>query len=275
MNEQSLAIGREAGLAAEHLGIGVTALGKANYAQHAYYGQAFFALSIGFERAAKLAVVVDHCIEHEGAFPTPDVVRAFGHDLKALLGQTDAIAGRRGLSESLGRLPQSKIHEGIIEVLSDFASNITRYYNIDIITGKPGVTKKDDPVALWFEKVIRPVLSIHYGPRQQAKHRYNARAISNLIGGFTLVAHTSELGDSIDNVFDASVQTGITSFAKPYTRMYVLQIVRFVTRLLSELGYIAMDKRVEAIPHLSEYFAIFNNPDSYFRKRRTWSIYRP
>jgi len=64
MNETWQALAREAGLAAEHLAIGISALGKANYAQHAYYGQAFFALTIGLERAAKLALVVDHALEH-------------------------------------------------------------------------------------------------------------------------------------------------------------------------------------------------------------------
>ena len=52
-----LALAREAGLAAEHIGIGATALGRANYAQEAYYAQAFFALSVGFERAAKLEII--------------------------------------------------------------------------------------------------------------------------------------------------------------------------------------------------------------------------
>ena len=46
------ALAREAGLAAEHLAAGVTSLGKANYAHKGIYFQAFFDLSIGFERAA-------------------------------------------------------------------------------------------------------------------------------------------------------------------------------------------------------------------------------
>jgi hypothetical protein len=45
-------LGREAELAAEQLAIGVTALGHANHTQKGLYHQAFFALSIGFERLA-------------------------------------------------------------------------------------------------------------------------------------------------------------------------------------------------------------------------------
>ncbi len=66
MNKTWRALAREAGTAAEHLAIGISSLGRANYAQDAYYGQAFFALSIGLERASKLAFVVDHAL---GACP--------------------------------------------------------------------------------------------------------------------------------------------------------------------------------------------------------------
>src|SRR5262245_16310650 len=61
------AVAREAALAAEHLGSGATILGKANYAHHAHYGQAFFDLTIGIERAAKLAFVVDYALDHGGS----------------------------------------------------------------------------------------------------------------------------------------------------------------------------------------------------------------
>src|SRR4051812_11296822 len=123
-NSKWIALAREAGIAAEHLAIGVTALGKANYAQHAYYGQAFFALSTGFERAAKLALVVDYALEHAGEFPTNERVREFGHDLRKLLERVDEIASRREVEY---RLPRSGIHDAIVNVLSDFAKNITRY----------------------------------------------------------------------------------------------------------------------------------------------------
>lgn len=273
MNETWQALAREAGLAAEHLAIGTSALGKANYAQHAYYGQAFFALTIGLERAAKLALVVDHALEHNGIFPPHDVLRAYGHNLKELLEQADEIAKRRGLSAAEDRLPRTAIHAGIVKVLSDFASNITRYYNLDLVTGDPRTTKQDDPVRAWFELVILPVLAAHYRPRQREMHQRNARLIAQLLGAHTRVLHHTETSDVLDSVYEASMQTGITDFAKPYTRMYVMQIARFLARFLSELGYEAYRCQLETVPHLSEFFAIFNNSDSYFRQRKTWSIY--
>ena len=90
-----------------------------------------------------------------------------------------------------------------------------------------------------------------------------------------MVRHTSETGEALDSVFDASLQTGRTEFAKPYIRMYVLQLIRFVGCLLGELGYAAHSTHLDTIPHLSEFFAIFNNDDKYFLTRKNWSIYQP
>lgn len=119
------------------------------------------------------------------------------------------------------------------------------------------------------------MLDAHYRPHQKERHQRNAQLIDQLIGEYTLVRHHSEAGDLLDSVYEASMQTAITDFAKPYTRMYVMQIARFLAQLLSELGYAAHHCGLETVPHLSEFFAIFNNSDKYFKQRKTWSIYRP
>lgn len=275
MNELWQALNREAGISAEHLAIGVTALGKANYAQQAYYSQAFFALTIGFERSAKLAMVVDHSLEHNGVFPSYQMIREYGHNVKDLLGKVDEIAARRGLSAAEDRLPRTSIHDGITNVLSDFASNMTRYYNLDFITRDPRVTKHSDPIRAWYEQVIIPVLAAHYPKNVKERHQYNARLISQMLGSTAKVLYHSETGDLLDSVYEASMQTAITDYAKPYVRMYVMQIARFFSGLFSELGNAAHRCQLEVIPELSEFFAIFNNSDKYFRQRKSWSIYQP
>lgn len=274
MNEHWQALAREAGLAAEHLAIGATSLGKANYAQTAYYGQAFFALTIGFERATKLAFVVDHALEHRGNFPAHGMLRKYGHNLKKLLEEADEIAERIGLDDTKDRLPRTTIHEGIVKVLSDFASNITRYYNLDLVTGDPRTAQQDDPIRAWFDLVITPILLEHYTDRQYNKHQRNAQSMAEFLDGHTFVYYHSEQGEVLDTVYEASIQTGMTEFARPYARMYVMQIARFLARLLGELSFASYGRGIETIPHMSDFFAIFNNEDSYFKQRKTWSIYR-
>lgn len=265
------ALAREAGLAAEHMAIGVTALGKANYAQHAYYGQAFFALSTGFERSAKLALLVDYALENNGKFPPNKYITKDGHDLRTLLVKVDAIAMRHNLSDDWGRLPHSKIHDGIIDTLTNFATNVTRYYNLDLVTDS---AKEDDPIKTWFEKVSLPVLEKHYTERSREHHTEHALLMEELLGDYAKIRFQNELGDEVDSIFDGSMLASMTESAIPFTRMYVMQICRFLGLLLSELGRAAMPDFKE-IPYFNDFFKIYYNDDKYFKGRKTWSIYSP
>lgn len=267
------ALAREAAISAEHLGNGAAILGKANYAHHAHYGQAFFALSTGIERGAKLALAVDHALNNNGNFPTPQVLRDFGHNLRDLLVAVDRIAERRGLSIS-ARLPNSSIHQNIINLLTEFASNITRYYNLDFVMSNVHRNAQGDPVESWFRSVTIQILDSHLTVNRRAKIEANARLMSRLMQPITLVSHTSESGDNLGTVYDASVQAGLVEFSNPYARMYVLQIARFYSHVMSCLTYAAHEAQMASIPHLSEFFAMYNNDDSYLKSRKTWSIYR-
>ncbi len=268
------ALAREAAIAAESLATGATLLGKANYAHHAHYGQSFFALSIGLERAAKLALVVDYAASNGGTFPANDTVRKYGHDLAKLLERADQIADARGATGD-GRLPRSTIHNAIVSVLTDFATNVTRYYNLELVTAHVPAVAKQDPIAMWFEKVVEPILGKHYTQRHQIRHGMNAKLVSKILDPIAVVRFTSEQGASLDNAFSASMQTAMTDFAKPLARMYVLHFARFFSHLFTSLTHAAHAAQVPVIPYLSEFFAIFDNDDTLFRRRKTWSIYHP
>jgi hypothetical protein len=272
MTENWIALAREAGLAAEHLAIGATALGKADFARHAHYAQAFFALSTGLERSAKLILVVDHAIQNSGVFPPNRHIKAYGHDLAALLRRLDDIAVRLNLRT---RLPNAPIHTAIISILSEFATNVTRYYNLEVLTSAPNALAKTDPIQRWHDEVIALVLRLHYKAHQRARDEGQARALNQVFGPFTMVMQTSENKRSINSLYDSSKQGLRVEFAKPYVRLYLLQIVRFVGELAGELGGIAQFQRIEDVPTLSEFFAIFCRPDRYLKSRKTWSIYTP
>ena len=215
MNKIWQAIAHEASLAAEHIGIGATAIGKANYAEPAYYAQAFFALTTGFERASKLALVIDYALENRGDFPANRVLRGYGHDLSALLNKVNEIAKGRKLDT---QLPRTDIHKGMIKVLSYFATNITGYYNLDYVTENPRTKGEDDPVKSWFELVIIPIFKKHHTQRQRHKTQRNAQLVDELIGGHAIVIHHAESGAELNTVYEASCQTGIIDLAKPYTK---------------------------------------------------------
>jgi hypothetical protein len=265
-----LALGREATTAAEHIAFGVTALGRANYAQDAYYIQAFVSLSMVCARSAKLALLIDHALDNNGRFPSSETLRGHGHDLARLLRAMDEIGARRGVAE---KRQTSPIHEGIVRTLSEFATNVTRYYNLEVVSGDKAAVRRGDPIANWYRRVTTPILAAHYKDRYRKEDEGRAAAIDDMIGEFTSVLHTAETGEPIDSVSAASTRTATTEFARRWERVYVLQIARFVSEVLIELSHASHSAGME-VPFFSEIFGMFRNDDAYFRSRRSWSLYR-
>lgn len=259
---------QEAGIAAELMASGVTVLGRASYHKPAYYGQAFFALTAGLERAAKLTLVLDHARSSGGSFPKSSELRGYGHNLRSLLEKLDEIAVGAGSSE---QLPRTIIHEAIIDVLTDFASNATRYYNLELITGEPRAKLLIGPVQAWDERVVSAVAASHYSTRRRKRDEARATAQQHLLGGKMMVRFHTESGAPIDSVYDASRRQSIADAAAPWIRMYVMQIARFVAHRVCDAADRAPAQL--ALPHFIEFFGIFFNSDAYFRSRATWSIY--
>lgn len=267
-----VALSREAGTSAEHLAIGVTALGRANYAQQAYYGQAFFALSVGFERAAKLILVLNHLVTR-GAFPTNADIRQYGHGIRQLLDQLELISTQYGLTSPERSFPHSPVHDAIIDVLTKFADNTTRYYNLDLLTGSARIADEVDPIAHWWSGVLVPIISA-LPQRRLRKVTDDSGLVAALLHGSTITLHITETGETSGDVFDLSLRTGLTQLACRQQQVYVLQIVRAISALMDVLSLQARELQLD-IPYLSEFYAIYNNSDAYFRSRSTWSIYRP
>lgn len=268
MKPNWLAFTREAASAAEHLAAGTTLLGRANYAHDAYYTQAFFSLSIGFERCAKLALLLDHALDHDGDFPAASALRAYGHNLLELFDRLEKIATARTFGIER---PSASIHAAILETLSNFANNVTRYYNIDVLTGNPRVADAD-PIGRWHATVTEPVIEAHLSQRRRDQIELRARALDSMIGDRVIVRYRTEGGEDILNVSGAALQTALVDAARPWERMYVLQLARFATRVVVELGERALGRSMR-VPYLIEFFGIFNNADAMFRSRKTWTIY--
>lgn len=268
------ALAREAELAVEHIAIGITSIGKANYSKLANYAQAFFALSVGFERSSKLALIIDHYLTHDGAFPDYASVRKWGHELRQLLMAVDELSVRRAIQCELypqwARLPQTHIHKNMIQVLNDFASNITRYYNIDLVTGSSRAKDIADPLASWHELVSGEILKRHYGPRQRS--RDEASTLSTY--GMESVAYGmfySESGKEM-SVKESAVALARAEFASPFVRLYLLQIARFICVVMGELNRKAYESEDDNIPDLSDFYAMFYNKDNYLKSRKVWSL---
>lgn len=264
-----IAFAREAASAAEHLAFGTTILDRASHLRSAYYVQAFFALSTGFERSAKLAVLLGYALDHDSNFPSARQVTDYGHNLEQLFSAVQSLASSRNLSIER---PTSRIHVAVEKALSDFARNFTRYYNLGILTGDPKVAQRDDPVADWHRAVTQAIVDLHISERQRSEIEAKARAAAARISHIAVVREYAEGGEEISDVFTRELHIGLNEASKPWERMYVLQLARFLSCVVIELGDQARVASVD-VPYLGDFFGIFKSDDALFRSQRRWSIY--
>lgn len=269
---EHVALRREAGIAGAMLASGVTLLGKADAWHHAVYNAAFFDLSVGFERLAKLIVVVDHAANHDGTFPDNKTLKDhYRHDLRSLLDYAEGLAPKYLAGHEYGSTPGTDIHRGVIEVLSDFARS-TRYYNLDTLT-QGNASSKMDPIAAWYQRVGLPILQKHYSKRQRANDAEMASFLEATIADSIFVLNTQEDGTSSSSLGAASINQSQAEVIGKYGRFYTLQIVRHLAFLLWEVQGEAHKHRLEKIPFLHEFFVVFMGPDEQLKRYRKWSIY--
>lgn len=70
-------------------------------------------------------------------------------------------------------------------------------------------------------------------------------------------------------------RAGVTAVVQKYERLYMLQIARWQSSIISELSHRgAYEKRIEPLLGLDEPFWIFRGDERSFLIRKTWSIYR-
>jgi hypothetical protein len=264
---------REAALIRHLVGSGVTALGRANYANKVgEYYTAFCGLSIGLERLAKLSLVVDYTITHGGKMPEQQVVRKFGHNLNGLASAVDAVAQKRQLALTFGR-PIGGISDKIVECLDHFAdARRGRYANFAAL-GEPNLSQ-DEPIGKWWDEVAELILRQHYfGQAVQARVESRAQLIDAVISPFSLFRFTSEIGDRIDDVLSGSIRTGQTEIVQRFGRYYALTVVRWLAEVYSDLAYSATyDHDIDAFFGSWEYLQTYTVEDSFLRTRKVWPL---
>jgi hypothetical protein len=266
------ALGSEAELAASQIAHGVTALGRAGQSRHGEYPAAFFGLSIGLERLGKLVVIADYRIER-GRFPRNDFLhKKFSHDLVRILDHCESASCARGAVSGRLRRPNDVVHQRIVETLSEFAKQ-TRYYNLDLIArGK--AANMPEPVGSWWSRVGGPILARHYTTRQMEKDNAIAESLNELLSPYMLIRQHTEASEPTSDLATVMRHSGATRVIQKYGRLYVLQIVRWLSYTISSLVHEAGKNEIEPLFGLDEPFKAFWGDDHYFRRRKRWAIYR-
>ncbi len=268
------ALHREASLVSQLIGSGATALGRASYGSgFGEYYTAFFGLSIGIERLAKLILVADYALDHGGALPGPAVVRKYGHKLKDLVGEVTKIVTKRGLLISC-KPPTDPICAAVIECLDAFSdASRGRYANFEAI-GNPTFNSAEEPVNRWWTNVVEPILDKHYrGKRAEEGVKQRAALIDAMIGNVTTVLFTNENGTVMSDVTSASERTGQSKWAQKYGRYYTLSAVRWLSHVFDEMTHTAGYRPgLESLFGHYEFFQTYMVDDDFLLTRKVWPL---
>lgn len=268
------AISREASLVSQIIGSGATALGRASYGNgFGEYYTAFFGLSVGIERLAKLILIADHAMSHAGKLPDQIVVRKFGHKLADLIAKTDQITTRHGLELQFGK-PNDPICWAAVDCLNAFAdASKGRYANFEAI-GNPAFDARNEPVNSWWANVVEPILDKHYrGKSGEAGVKHRAAVAKKLMGQFSSVLMIDEQGGVMTDLEIASERAGQTKWAQKYGRFYTLSVVRWLASIFYELSHLATYQHgIDALFGHSELFNIYRLPNEFLLTRKRWPL---
>lgn len=267
------AISRETMLVRDLLGAGATSLGRAGYGDKlGEYYIAFFGLTLGLERLAKLILVADHAISNGGTMPDEKVVKKYGHELVKLFNAAADIETTHGLTIEYER-PTDSISTKIVDVLDAFAdARRGRYANFAAL-GDPNLST-EEPIARWWDDVATSILKSHYeGTPAQAHAEANAVAIDQMMSPFATVLHVNEAGEIMQDVRTASLRTGQATIVQKFGRFYTLRIVRWLSALLSELAEQACHKhQIDAFAGAEEHLRTYRVSDAFLKSRKTWPL---
>ena len=258
------AVGREIDLAAAQVRSGIVALGKANHGNLGFYSQAFFGLSNGIERMAKLAIVGDYMLKHDGKFPSNGDLKRFGHNLKSALDKCATFSASYAEAPYTER-PNDPIHYAVVRVLGEFAS-CSRYYNVNFLSGARG---GDEPVATWWEDVVGPILQRHLAPSAKARIEAKADQFQQDFGPLVTVVQHEEDESEIRDVHAWVRSYEATRLAQRYGRLYVLQIVRWLAAILTGQSRKCMERGFDAFFYLHETTGLLLQNDQYFKTRKS------
>lgn len=255
------------------IGSGATALGRANYAdQMGEYYTAFFGLSVGLERLAKLILVADYAITHDGSMPEEREVRKFGHKLLDLANAVDEVVNKRNLDLRYTR-PATQISEKILECLDAFAdARRGRYANFASLD-EPNLSS-EEPIGKWWNEVAEAILQQHYyGKSPQRRVEANAEVIDYFMSPISMVRHTDENGRAMQDVKSASIRTGQTEIVQRLGRYYALTIARWLSDVLSTIAQAACyQHNVGGFFGINEYFYTYTVDDSFLKTRKIWPL---
>ncbi len=266
------AIGRESALACNLIGSGVTNLGNASYANLGNYYTAFFCLSIGIERLAKLALVADYAIENSATMPSQEFLRNYGHNLANLLKKCEGFIDKHHINLKY-RYDRNLISDKIIECLDAFAAATKgRYANFGELSNP--TFGNEEPVKKWWAEVAELILQKKFrDTKMEEKALRDAELIGEVMSP-AYVALSTEQGQNVSDVSSVVYRMREIKFVQKYGRFYTLITIRWLSEILCGVAQIAAHRyNIPAFIGLEEhYYGNYILDDIFLKNRKRWPI---
>lgn len=263
---------QEGHLAAGALLSGFDALLKANLegASIGKFYTAFFQLSIGIERISKLAIVVDHMMEHNGNAPSDSQMKAFGHKIGDAYKACIAIHNKRARVKANLPMPGS-IEDQMLLFLQDYANNF-RYYNLKELSVRSAA---ESPLARWYS-ICGAVVDedVSYKALNKIAER-TMRWLDSI--GWVGYVHELDFDNQAMTTFDYCMRIERVRLAAPRLVWRIISLYRpiynsFSDMMVEEHGRAAQEQRgATDIPYLYEFFPFLLATRSACMRRKNWS----
>ena len=248
-------LGREAELAAQQLGNGLSSIRKYNFSAMGFFYTGIFSVTIGLERLLKLIILFDYKKRNQ-TYPNNDYLKKKGHKLSNLLEEAKSInsTNNYGVDETVF---DDSLSQVIIEFLNDFA-NQSRYYNLDAASGRS--LGGNEPLARWDKDVCDELIRRHFKVTKNKKEMIGALQLLTPV----IISYTHEDGSSIDTLDSYTLSNIQINDKQRYSMLYIYRIIRFAVKLF---------RKVESA-ELWELFVIYEQKDARALQKKVWNPYK-
>ena len=227
---------------------GLDCLRKANIYNKGLYYQAFFSLSIGIERLLKVLIIYDYKVKNNGNYPENNYIKEKGHNLNEMFNVVKP------------SLLQNDIYNLVISFLSEF-SLTTRYYNLDILTGKNN--NKLNPLEKW-SSIEKSILKEY---KVKIKKDGNKKEIVDFLNSVSYISYLDMELNEINNFNEIFDEAKIRDTIQGYDVLVFYNLIKSLVKTLKEY-----EEKYNFFPYLREFFEIFlgKYTDGEIRRKKCW-----
>ncbi|EOY6235171.1 hypothetical protein ACP9IA_000311 [Proteus mirabilis] len=241
------------------LGIGLTSLRKASFANRGLYFQALSSISLGLERLMKLCLLLDD-YNKNGKYTSRKEMKDYGHNLQKLFKQiTECSKKTNNLSD---------IHIRVLELLTEFAQS-SRYSNVDFITND----HDNDPMKTWHNSIDKYIYEKILNDRQRNRIEEKCELSRNIGDGlpaFT-IGYYDENRKPIDSVGELYSLEKRSEILAGYRTLLVINIIECIYKILHSMSRESTDPYFRCL-ELNRIFAtITYGSDSEKIKRKDFN----